>query len=96
MPHLSGGVVHRPCVGHFGGLECRGAAGCGPRGSVGGSVCPSGFFAVRGVVVSQGVEVRRATDYVCMFGISVPAGILYDKVVGCECGGVGTRINVVH
>ena len=31
--------------------------------------------AVRGAVFSQGVEVRRATDYVCMFGISVPAGI---------------------
>jgi hypothetical protein len=53
--------------------------------------------AVRGAVFSpQGVEVRRATDYVCMFGISVPAGILYEKVVGCECGGMGTRINVVY
>jgi hypothetical protein len=31
-----------------------------------------------------------------MFGISVRAGILYEKVVGCECGGVGTRINVVY
>jgi hypothetical protein len=51
---------------------------------------------VRGAVVSQGVEVRRATDYVCMFSISVPAGILYEKVVGCECGGVGTWINVVY
>ena len=36
------------------------------------------------------------TDYVCMFGISVPTVILYEKVVGCECGGVGTRINVVY
>ena len=34
----------------------------------------AGFFAVRCVVVSQGVEVRRATDYVCMFGISVIFG----------------------
>ena len=43
-----------------------------------------------------GVEVRRATHYVCIFGISVPAGLLYEKFVGCECGGVGTRINVVY
>ena len=42
------------------------------------------------------MEVQQATDYVCMFGISVPEGILCEKVVGCECGGVGTRINVVY
>ena len=52
--------------------------------------------AIRGAVFSQGVEVRQTTDYVCMFGISVPAGILYEKVVGFECGGVGTRIYVVY
>ena len=51
---------------------------------------------VRGAVVSQSVKVRRATNYVCMFGISVLAGILYDKVVDCECCGVGTRIIVVY
>jgi hypothetical protein len=44
MPHLSGGVVRRPRVGRFGGLECRGEAGCGPYGLVRGSVCPSGFL----------------------------------------------------
>ena len=44
MPRLSGGVVRRPRVGRSGGLECRGVAGCGPHGSVGGSVCPSGFL----------------------------------------------------
>ena len=51
---------------------------------------------VRGAVFSQVVEVRRATDYVCMFGISVAVGIFYEKVVSCECGGVGTWINVVY
>ena len=44
MPRLFGGVVRRPRVGRFGVLEYRGAAGCGPRGSVGESVCPSGFL----------------------------------------------------
>jgi hypothetical protein len=52
--------------------------------------------AVIGLVVLQSVVVRRTTDYACMFDISVPARILYEKVVGCECGGVGTQINVVY
>ena len=30
MPRFLGGVVRRLRVGRFGGLECRGAAGCGP------------------------------------------------------------------
>ena len=44
MHRLLGGVVRRPRVGRIGGLECRRAAGCGLRGSVGGSVCPKGFL----------------------------------------------------
>ena len=42
MPRLSGGV------GRFGGLEGRGAAGCGPRGSVGRCLSER-VSAVRGV-----------------------------------------------